>query len=165
MTFSHTPRPLRLKTALLLQALLLLAPVGRSVALAEGMPGASPLAPSTPVEHFSIYNFDEQSGWRTWKLEGSRAKVDSKGVVTMENVHFRVFRPGEEQDVTLLIESPLAAMAPGKDSVSGPTEIFTTGDGFLLSGEDWTWNTSERRLTIRSHAHAVIDISLGPILE
>lgn len=126
---------------------------------------AGSLAPNAPVERFSIYNFDQENGWRTWKLEGRSAVIGQGGAVTLSDVRLRVFEASERQSETLLIESPLATMAAGKGSIGGPSEILVIAEGFLLTGEDWTWQTKERTLLINTKAHAVLEMSLGPLLE
>lgn len=152
-----------------LQALssLLIAPLafGLCYAPLNAQDLGSALAPDSPVEKFSIYNFDQNTGWRIWKLEGSRAEIGLMGDVTMCDVRLRIFEPDEEQKVSLQIESPLATMSRGKETVKGPAEILVISDGFLLSGSDWTWQTSKKKLSINKKAHAVIDGTLGPILE
>jgi len=123
------------------------------------------LSPDSPIERFRVYGFDDESGWRAWQLEGRRAEFPGAGVVQVRDMRLRVFAPKQEQSVELTIESPMARIPPSQGAVSGPDEIIVTAKGFLLGGEDWTWHTKERRLTIRSKAHAVIDGTLGPILE
>ncbi|MFA5257387.1 MAG: hypothetical protein WC360_04495 [Opitutales bacterium] len=123
------------------------------------------IVPDSPVERFRIYGFDQQSGWRAWQMEGRLAEFPGGGLVTVRDMRLRVFAPDAEQSVELVIDSPVASVPPSQGAVSGPDEIFVTAKGFLLGGEDWTWHTQERRLTIRAKAHAVIDGVLGPILE
>ncbi len=123
------------------------------------------LSPDAPVERFNIHAFDPLSGWRTWRLEGERAEFPSPGAVRMRDITFIVFEPEKAQRVMLRIESPVAETASGREQVTGPGEILVTADGFLLAGRDWTWHTGERRLSIRSSAHAVIEGELCPILE
>jgi len=121
--------------------------------------------PGSPVERFRVYGFDQVSGWRAWQLEGRMAEFPGGGVVQVRDMRLRIFAPDAEQSVELVIDSPAARVPPSQGAVSGPDEIFVTAKGFLLGGEDWTWHTQERRLTIRAKAHAVIDGVLGPMLE
>ena len=125
----------------------------------------SGLRPDAPIERFRVYGFDDDTGWRAWQIEGSRAEFLTNGSVQVRDMRLRVFEANDAQKVDLSITSPLATMPPARDKVEGPGVIVMEARGFFLGGEGWTWHTKEKTLSIAAKAHTVIDGELGPILE
>ena len=127
--------------------------------------GATDILPSAPVDHFRVYGFDKDTGWRSWQLEGAKAEFPSDGSVKVSDMRLHVYDANDSQTVNMLILSPVASMPKSKDYIGGPGSIVLTAKGVYLGGENWTWQPDGRTLIIRKHTHAVIDGELGPILE
>ena len=123
------------------------------------------LLPVAPVDHFKVYGFDKNNGWRNWELEGARAVIGADGSVKVIDMKLRIFEASEKQVVNMTIESPLAGMPTTRDRIEGPDKLLMTAKGILLSGEDWCWRQDEHKLTIKRRTHTVVEGEVGPVLE
>jgi len=134
-------------------------------ARAENGAGSDGIVPTSPVEHFKIYGFDKENGWRNWQLEGNKAVFSSDGSIDIAGMRLHIFEASDRQTANMLIESPRAVLDKERDSISGPDTIVMNSSGIFLGGENWTWRPDDRKLTIRTHTHAVIQGEIGPVLE
>ena len=125
----------------------------------------SAITPGAPVDHFRLYGFDKDNGWRNWQLEGAKAEFAPDGAITITNMRLHIFEPDGTQTVKLFIQSPVANMAKDHSVISGPDTIVLTSKGVYLGGQDWSWYPATKRLVIRNHTHTVIEGEIGPILE
>jgi len=123
------------------------------------------LLPAAPIDHFRLYGFDKENGWRSWQLEGARAEIGTDGSVTVIGMKLQIFEASERQVVNMTIESPIARMPKTRDRIEGDDTLIMTAKGIYLGGQDWTWKPDEHRLFIKQKTHAVIDGEMGPILE
>jgi hypothetical protein len=149
----------------ILSVLIFLALTAEVQAVANKKTEVQIISTTAPVEHFKISGFDKDNGWRNWQLEGSKAVFAADGSVNVTGMRLRVYEPSDRQIVNMLIESPLAVMQKDKQSISGPGSIIMNSKGIFLGGENWTWVPDDRKLTIRTHTHTVIEGEFGPILE
>jgi hypothetical protein len=123
------------------------------------------IAPTAPVDRFRIYGFDKENGWRDWQIEGARAVFVADGAIDVSGIRLRIYEASDRQNVNMTIESPKAVLSKDRESISGPDTIVMNAKGIFLGGENWTWSPENRKLTIRSRAHTVIEGEIGSVLE
>jgi hypothetical protein len=123
------------------------------------------LLPAAPIDHFRLYGFDKDNGWRSWQLEGARAEIGTDGSAKVIDMRLQIFEASEKQVVNMTIVSPIAQMPKTRDRIEGGDTIIMTAKGVYLSGSDWSWQPDLHRLFIRYKTHTVIEGEVGPILE
>lgn len=123
------------------------------------------LVPDAPVEDFSLYGFDEETGFRVWQLQGGEGRYVSEEELEVENMRLLSYEATIEQDVRLRIESPLAKMFPKQMRAMGDSGIAVIGQEFFISGEDWLYLGKEQRLRIEQNVRVVFRTDIGSLLK
>lgn len=114
------------------------------------------LTPDAPLRHFRIPMFGED-GFKTWELRGVEGIYLSEGESEIVGLDLIVFSGDDRALVENRIRSPRARISMEQSLARGDSSIFVSGPNFSISGEDWTWEGDDRKITVRRAARVTFD--------
>lgn len=122
---------------------------------------------NAPVKKFRLPSFNDQ-GFRTSLLEGDEAQVISPSQIDMKEMHMTLFSGDENNavDTTLLASTAtVRLLEKNQITVEGQNSVRLIREDLDVSGENWSYQHAEKRLTIGKNVRVVIRAELGDILK
>jgi hypothetical protein len=109
------------------------------------------MVPDAPIQHFRLPMFGE-NGYKKWELRGLKGHYYSEEEAVVEGLELLVFSGDETLKVENRIKSPKATINLKKSLAEGESSIFVVGPGYEIQGRNWTWDGSNRKITVRESA-------------
>lgn len=122
---------------------------------------------NAPVKKFRLPSFNDQ-GFRTSLLEGDEAQVISPSQIDMKEMHMTLFSGDENNavDTTLLASTAtVRLLEKNQITVEGGNSVRLIREDLDVSGENWSYQHAEKRLTLGKNVRVVIRAELGDILK
>ncbi|HEU5080007.1 MAG TPA: hypothetical protein VFT72_12410 [Opitutaceae bacterium] len=122
---------------------------------------------NAPVKKFRLPSFNE-AGFRMGLLTGDEAIMVSSTQIDLREMHFTTFSGDEKNAVEMTMLAPVATVRipePNKTIVEGKGSIRVIRNDLDASGEDWTYNHTERRLVMRKNVRFVLQAELKNLLK
>ncbi len=139
----------------------LLALVGPA-AFSAGLSGVN-----APVKKFRLPAFNDQ-GFRSSLLEGDAATMVSSTQIDVKEMHFTLFAGDEKGSIETTLLAPVATvriLEKDKILVEGKRSVRLVRSDLDVSGEDWTYQHSDKHLAIRKNVRVVVHAELKDILK
>lgn len=121
--------------------------------------------PAAPVEDFTLFGFDEVTGFRIWELQGSEGRYIGPDHIQIETMRLQTFSATESQEPQFRIESPLADMFPKLMKAEGETGIAVTGPRFFLTGLEWEWYAKDELLKVYKNVRVTFQGEIGELIQ
>lgn len=118
------------------------------------------MIPDAPIRHF-ILPFFGDNGYKTWELRGLSGELRGEDVALIESLELRVFSGDERVLQENIIRSPHATLFLKEARAEGQSSLFVSGNGYEMSGRNWTWSGSDRRIEIRESARVTFSGGLN----
>jgi hypothetical protein len=122
------------------------------------------LTPGAPVVNFSAPTFTTE-GYRSWLLRGSEGRFVSQNEITVTNLSLTVFTGDPSNRVDSVFLSPAATARLNAGQVRGPGRVRLINDDLEATGEDWTYDHRQKKVSIRKNVRVVFHAQLQSILR
>jgi len=140
--------------------LLLLAPAGRAQRGAGDRTGV--ISVDAPVLNFRIPTFNRQN-FRSWLLCGAEGRYLNANELAVTNLSLTVFTGDATNGIVYVFLSPAAVARPDDGEVHGPGLLRLVAQEFEATGEDWTYDHREKKISIRKNVRVVFHARLKPL--
>jgi hypothetical protein len=124
--------------------------------IAAGTLLTAQMSPDAPIEDFRFPMFNDE-GFKIWEVRGVQGIYIDHQTSQIIGLDLQVFTGDDEMLLTHQILSPSALIHFDRRSAAGDSSIFVTGPGFNLEGEDWSYEGSDDRITIRRKARMTLN--------
>lgn len=132
------------------------------------LPGAdehpTALTPGAPVVNFSVPTFTKE-GNRSWVLRGSEGLFVSQNEIAVTNLNLAVFTGDASNRVDSVFLSPSATALFNDGQVRGPGRVRLINDDLEATGEDWSYDHRQKKVSIRKNVRVVFHAQLQSILR
>ena len=146
-----------LRHALSALCLLLLAPGLRAQLPGGGPPGV--ISVDAPIINFRIPTFNRQNQ-RSWLLCGAEGRYLNANELAVTNLSLTVFTGDATNGVEYVFLSPAAVARPDDGQVRGAGLLRVVAPSFEATGEDWTYDHREKKISIRKNVRVVFHTPL-----
>ena len=143
----------------LLGLLCLLAPATAATAAGADAP------PSEPIKNFVLPTFTPVAGYRSMLLRGSEAHMLTPTLIQLDNMNLTVFSGDASNRVDSILLSPIARVALDEHTAGGPGAVRLIRDDLELTGEQWTYDQAEKRISIARNVRVVFHTELKDLLK
>lgn len=138
---------------------------------ATGIAGlhAADEAPTAFVSHAPVINFElatfTPQGYREWLLRGDQGQYLSQDELRISGLNLTIFAKDAANHIDSIFLSPEATASPtaGRVHGAGPLRLIT--DDFEATGEDWSYDRREKKVSIRKNVRVVFHAALTSILR
>jgi hypothetical protein len=132
------------------------------------LPGAeehrTALTPGAPVINFSVPTFT-RDGNRSWVLRGSQGLVISMNEIAVTDLNLTVFAGDASNRVDTVFLSPAATALLNEAQVRGPGRVRLIDDDLEATGEDWSYDHRQKKVSIRKNVRVVFHAQLQNVLR
>lgn len=142
-----------------------------ALGLAAGTPFLFPadehptaLTPGAPVVNFSVPTFTKE-GYRSWVLRGSEGLFVNQNEIAVTNLNLTVFTGDASNRVDSVFLSPSATALLNESQVRGPGRVRLINDDFEATGEDWSYDHRQKKVSIHKSVHVVFHAELKDVLR
>jgi len=143
----------------LLGLLCLLAPAAAATATGAGATS------SEPIKNFVLPTFTPAEGYRSMLLRGSEAYMLTPALIQLDNMNLTVFSGDASNRIVSILLSPVARVSLDQHTAGGPGAVRLVRDDLELTGEQWTYDQVEKRISIARHVRVVFHSELKDLLK
>ena len=122
------------------------------------------LTPGAPVVNFSVPTFTKE-GNRSWVLRGSEGRFVNEREIAVTNLNLTVFMGDASNRVDAVFLSPAATALLHDGQVRGPGRLRLINDDLEATGEDWSYDHRQKKVSIRKDVRVVFHVQLQSILR
>lgn len=122
------------------------------------------LTPGAPVVNFSVPTFT-RDGYRSWVLRGSEGLFVSQNEIAVTNLSLTVFTGDASNRVDSVFLSPAATARLNEGQVRGPGRVRLINNNIEATGEDWSYDHRQKKVSIRKDVRVVFHAQLQSILR
>ena len=126
----------------------------------------SGITANAPVTNFKLSILSDE-GFRTSLLRGSEARYISDTQIDLVGMQYTTFLAGEkgELDATLLAPSASVFIDKNKVKVHGDENVRLLRKNLDVTGEQWTYDHTQKRILIEKNVHVIFRIEMKDILK
>ncbi len=132
------------------------------------LPGAdehpTALTPGAPVVNFSVPTFTKE-GYRSWVLRGSQGLFVNQSEIAVTNLNLTVFTGDASNRVDSVFLSPSATALLNEGQVRGSGRVRLINDDLEATGEDWSYDHRQKKVSIHKTVHVVFHAELKDVLR
>jgi len=125
--------------------------------------GAAPLTSKTPVSNFRLPTFN-QHGHRSMLIQGASAVVGSSQI-ELTDLNLTLFDGDKKDVIETIILSPQAVADIDKERIHGNHAVRVIRDDLEITGEKWSYDHREKKVSIATKARIVFHAPLPDILK
>jgi hypothetical protein len=118
-----------------------------------------------PVVHNWGEAFFSKEGFHTYTLRGTEMKPEGKAQVDVKNLTIIVWSGDKLTKVDTTIVSPEATFLLEKKFAFGKKAVRVVRDDFDVTGEDWTYDLAQKKVSIAHHTRVVFKATMPDILK
>jgi len=117
-----------------------------------------------PITNFKLSVLSDE-GFRSSLLRGSEARYISNSQIDLVGMQYTTFIEGEagELDATLLAPTATVFIDHNKVKVHGDENVRLLRKNLDVTGEQWTYDHSNKRILIEKNVHVVFRIEMKGI--
>jgi len=155
-----------MKRLLVIVALGWSATSGRAFADAP-QPAASSNAEITAPAHNWVLPLFTPTGFRSETLRGNEARMTTKDRIDVKEINITVFSSDAKTTITTSVLSTEASYFPSLNFAKGPgmVHIIHYVDGTDASGEDWTYDFKQEKVSLRHNVRVEFAQALNDPLK
>ncbi|HUJ42919.1 MAG TPA: hypothetical protein VLW52_04850 [Opitutaceae bacterium] len=122
------------------------------------------LTTDAPIINFSVPTFTKE-GFRSWLLRGSEGLFVGEDQIAVTNLNLTVFTGDASDHVDAVFLSPTATAFLHEARVRGPGRVRLINDDLEATGEDWSYDHRQKKVSIRKSVHVVFHAELKDVLR
>ncbi len=120
---------------------------------------------SEPIKNFVLPTFTPAEGYRSMLLRGSEAYMLTPALIQLDNMNLTVFSGDASNRIVSILLSPVARVSLDQHTAGGPGAVRLVRDDLELTGEQWTYDQVEKRISIARHVRVVFHSELKDLLK
>lgn len=117
-----------------------------------------------PVTNFRVPTFTPD-GFRSWLLCGAQGIYVNASELDVVDLNLTVFSGDATSKVEKVLLSPAAVALIGENRVRGPSTLRLITDDLEATGEDWTYDHRQKKVSIHRNVRVVFHARLNDILR
>ncbi|MCC6415688.1 MAG: LPS export ABC transporter periplasmic protein LptC [Opitutaceae bacterium] len=131
--------------------------------LAPVLAATSPLTTQTPVKNFRLPTYNE-AGHRSMLIQGARAIVGADQI-ELTDLNLTLFTGDKAGTIETIILSPQAIAEPKSERIHGEHAVRFIRNDLEITGERWTYNHHEKKVSIATKTRITFHVPLPDILK
>lgn len=135
-----------------------------AAALAPALAQHTQVTTTAPVIGYTITFFGD-SGYPHALVEGAAADLSDREHIGLTDMRLTLFREDADRVVETLLTAPDAVLEPETELISGRGTVRLERDDLLLTGENWSYDHTAKRIQINRRAHIVFRAPLTDLLQ
>jgi len=120
---------------------------------------------SEPIKNFILPTFTPAEGYRSMLLRGSEAWMLTPRLIQLDDMNLTVFSGDVFNRIDSILLSPIARVSLDEHTAGGPGSVRLIRDDLELTGEQWTYDQAQKRISIARHVHVVFHTELKDLLK
>jgi lipopolysaccharide export system protein LptC len=121
------------------------------------------LTANAPVINFRVPTFNGE--YRSWLLRGAKGIYVDDSRLDVVDLNLTVFSGDASNRVESVFLSPSAVALLGESRVRGPGAVRLITDDFEATGEDWSYDHRQKKVSIHRNVRVVFHAQLTDILR
>lgn len=131
---------------------------------AQSLSASKNFIPDAPVVNFKLPMFNKD-GHRTWFLSGKQGTYVNEGEVDVLGMKISIFSGDARDLLEATIESPRAVMFINENKAVGNDSIEVVGPSYHLTGKNWTWDGTLKKMSINKEVKVIFDQSMNGLIN
>lgn len=132
---------------------------------ARSAPASAPQITATaPVKNLRLPTFTAE-GYRRTMLRAEEARLPDPARIDVTEMELTLFTGLADEQIDSMLAAPSAAFLPEKLFASGSESVRLERADLTVTGTDWTYDHTARKITINHDAHVTLRATLGNILK
>ncbi|HSY54066.1 MAG TPA: hypothetical protein VK785_06440 [Opitutaceae bacterium] len=132
--------------------------------LAFSLAHAAGDTPSEPTKNFILPTFTPE-GYRSMLMHGSEARMLTLRLIQLDEMNLTVFSGDASNRIDSILLSPLAIISLDNDTAHGPGAVRLIRDDLDLTGEQWTYDHANKKISIARNVRVVFNTELKDMLK
>lgn len=132
--------------------------------LAQTVP-PSGIVTTAPATNWVLPIFTDREGYRSMTLRGSAVQPAGANVVAVKDLNITVFSGDEKAAVDWVLLSTSAEFFPKQNRASGEKSVRVIGDDIDVTGEQWTYDHTTKKVSIDQNVRFVFRTQMKDILK
>lgn len=135
-------------------------------ALAGSLPAQTTtrIANDAPIVNFRLPTFTPD-GFRQWLVRGTEARLVSSKEIDIRELTLTVFTADSQDRIDTMLLSPAAIVYTDTQIATGPSTIRVLTDALEATGEQWTYDHREKRVSMRKNVRVTFRAELKNLLQ
>ena len=133
---------------------------------AESRERSTELTAAAPVEQFTVNQFTPE-GYRLWLVRGAEGRIVKPGEqFDVTDLHLTTFTGDAAERVESILLSAAATVLLREKVANGGgrVRLINYADHFEVTGEDWTYDQTQKKVSIRKNVRVVFRTRLNEVL-
>lgn len=131
--------------------------------LSSVLASAAPLTSQTPVSNFRLPTFN-QNGHRSMLIQGASAVV-GPSEIELTDLNLTLFAGDKKDIIETIILSPQAVAELENERIHGSHAVRVIRDDLEITGEKWSYDHREKKVSIATKARIIFHAPLPDILK
>lgn len=131
---------------------------GRPTPAAEAVAGGS-------AQNWSMHVFSDVEGYRQMSVRGTEVHPDGPDIIAVTDLSVTTYVGDASAQVDTIMLSPAAKFFPKGNRASGDKTVRVIRDDFEATGQQWTYDHAEKRVSLHQNVRVVFHASLPAILK
>ncbi|OHE80754.1 MAG: hypothetical protein A3G75_05950 [Verrucomicrobia bacterium RIFCSPLOWO2_12_FULL_64_8] len=151
---------------LLFSAALLAAAAAAEKEPVQSRERSTDLTAAAPVEQFTVNQFTPE-GYRLWLVRGAEGRIVRPGEqFDVTELHLTIFTGDATERVESILLSATATVLLREKVANGtgPVRLINYVDHFEVTGEDWTYDQTQKKVSIRKNVRVVFRTRFNDVL-
>jgi hypothetical protein len=167
-TARQAPRPRATRFVTLLAAFVIshsLFVIPQAHSAPKTTPASAPQITATaPVKNLRLPTFTPE-GYRRTMLRAEEARLPDPARIDVTEMELTLFTGLADEQIDSMLAAPSATFLPEKLFASGSESVRLERADLTVTGTDWTYDHTARKITINHDAHVILRAALGNILK
>jgi hypothetical protein len=125
---------------------------------------APSVAATAPVKNFRLPTFTDQ-GFRHTMLIAAEARLPDPARIDLSEMELTLFTGDAAEQIDAMLAAPLATFFPQKLLATGPSTVRLERLDLTVTGADWTYDHSAKKVVIKRDAHVLFRSPIGDIIK
>jgi hypothetical protein len=119
---------------------------------------------TAPVKNFRLPTFTTQ-GFRHTMLHAGEARLPDPARIDLVEMELTLFTGRADEQIDAMLAAPSASFYPEKLLATGDDTVRVERTDLTLTGAEWSYDHSARKVVIKRDAHVIFRSALGDILK
>ena len=119
---------------------------------------------NAPIKDFRLPIFSDE-GRLLWDVSGMDGVYVSAEQIDVRGATFHAYGNHAHSEATLRIECQRASVFHETGQARGEGSVFAKGESFVVTGENWSWDTPTQTLMIEEDVRVLFNLSLNSLLK
>ncbi|MBX3736012.1 MAG: LPS export ABC transporter periplasmic protein LptC [Candidatus Didemnitutus sp.] len=122
------------------------------------------IANDAPIVNFRLPTFTPD-GFRQWLVRGTEARLVSSQEIDIRELTLTVFTADAQDRIDTMLLSPTAVVRTDTQIATGQSTIRVLTDTLEATGEQWTYDHREKRVSMRKNVRVTFRAELKNLLQ